>query len=154
MAPSIAWRSHPLWKIRGVKRCLLVQTFSLGLASCILSCAGADAGSSLRHRDRLLGSSIKHLMTRYGLPARVSKLEHNKTAYHWQLKAAMVFDDSGVSRTEEFQCEVTAITSPRGTVIKLLTDVPNAGAGVLAAVGAFGTLCEKSFGMKSSRRHS
>jgi hypothetical protein len=137
-----------------VKQRFLAQTLLLGLACSIFSCAAADAGASLRHRDRLLGSSIKYLMTRYGLPTRITKLEHNKAAYHWQLKAAMVFDESGDSRTEDFQCEVTAITSPRGTVIKLLTDVPNAGAGVLAAVGAFGRLCEKSFGMKSSRRRS
>jgi hypothetical protein len=134
-----------------VKRNFLVQSLLLGLACSIFSFTGADAGSSLRHRDRLLGSSIKSLMTRYGLPARTTKLEHDKAAYHWQLKATLVFDEGGDSRTEDFQCNVTAITSPRGTVIKLLTDVPDAAARVLAAVGAFGRLCEKSFGAKSSR---
>ena len=137
-----------------MKRSFLGQTLLLGLACSIFFYAAGYAASPHRSGDRLLGSSIKDLMARYGLPTRIEKLQRNMAAYHWQLKATMVFDESGDSRTEEFECNVTAVTTPQGRIVKLQTHVADAGAGVLAAVGAFGLLCDNSFGLKSSRKRS
>lgn len=133
-----------------MKPTCLLQASLLGFAWAFLVSPEANAGSPPRREDRMVGSSVDQLIARYGLPTHIFK-RRSRLGYQWQLKAAVVFENDGLSRSEEFQCKVTAITSSRGRVIKLTTEVPDAGAGVLAAVGAFGKLCRKSFGVRSGR---
>lgn len=124
-----------------LKQRRMVPTLFLALVCLIAFLTELAAEASLRNRGQLVGKSINSIMTRYGLPAHITKLDRNRAAYHWQFKAS-IFEESDNSRAGEFQCEVTVVTSPRGKVIEVLTNVSNAGAGVLAATGALGPLCD------------
>ena len=118
----------------------------LGLAPSRAYCGPSDAGFV----NRFVGARIVQIMAEFGLPDRILKTKRGRNAYYWRLEPPGQAHGNDRPATEFF-CEVTVVTSPRGRVTHLKTEVSNAGAGVYAAVGAFGRLCQHSFGLRTAR---
>jgi hypothetical protein len=123
---------------------------TLGMASTLAWAAIYCERSEARPAAPFAGINIDRLMMEFGTPNSVGKTERGANVYHWQFEAKAEFRNDGNSRrTEELFCNVTVITSRRGAVTQVKTEVSNVAAGIYAAVGAFGRLCTDKFGMKS-----
>ena len=124
-----------------------IVAFGFGLA---LASAPAYGGrSAAGGGDSFVGTRVDKIIAQFGLPNRMTKMKHGRFAYHWRLEAPGQGEAKpGERPAEDFFCDVTVVTSPRGRVTQIKTEVSNVGAGAYAAVGAFGRLCRHRFGLK------
>jgi hypothetical protein len=77
------------------------------------------------------------------------KMNSGQSSYVWQLTAITDIDvDRGYGQAQTRFCKVSIIASPAGIVTQLSTEDSNAGAGLYAAVGAFGSICAQRLKMK------
>ena len=76
-------------------------------------------------------------------------MNSGQTSYVWQLTAVTdIAGNSGYAQAQSRFCKVNVIASSAGTVTQLSTEDSNAGGGIYAAVGAFGSICAQQLGMK------
>ena len=126
-----------------------IVAFGFGLA---LASAASDGRSAAVADDPFVGARIDRIIAQFGLPNRMTKMKHGRFAYHWRIEAPGQGEAKpGERQAEDLFCDVTVVTSPRGRVTQIKTEVSNVGAGAYAAVGAFGRLCHHRFGLRPER---
>jgi predicted transcriptional regulator len=77
------------------------------------------------------------------------KMNSGDTSYVWRLTAITdISGDHDYAQAHTRFCKVTVIASPVGVVTMLNTEDSNAGAGLVGAMGGFGSICARRLGMK------
>lgn len=128
-----------------------LRIVALGLGLMLASAPALGGRSAAGARDPFVGKRLDKIIAEFGVPNRMTRM-NGRYAYHWRLEApGHVEVKSEDRRAEDFFCDVTVFTSPRGLVTQIKTEVSNVGAGAYATVGAFGRLCNHRFGLKPER---
>ena len=93
--------------------------------------------------NQYLGVLVDSLVSEFGPPASVFRMNSGETAYVWQLSNVTSIDTyQGGGTAKTYYCKVNVISSPVGVVTKLTTEDVS---GVLVD---FGSLCAKRLGMR------
>lgn len=93
---------------------------------------------------------ITDFMRVHGQPDSINAVGRHNRAYHWRRTTDVSFTDDQIVTHETFACDVTALVSPSGRILRMAVEPGNPGAAAIASVGTFGPLCEKKFGLKPS----
>ncbi|MGL9619648.1 hypothetical protein QRQ56_16680 [Bradyrhizobium sp. U531] len=123
--------------------------FRFAIAAAILlalSAAPGPATAARAAKPKL--DPITDLMRIHGQPDSVDMVGRHNRAYHWRLTTDVGFEDDKPARRESFTCNVTALVSPSGRILRIAAEPVDPGAAAIASVGRFGPLCEKRFGMR------
>lgn len=125
---------------------------AVGLFAVILvGCAATKQEVSENLETRFIGKNVDSLVSEFGPPASVFRMNSGETAYAWQLSA--VTDISGSQNFGTAQtnyCKVNVISSSSGTVTKLTTEDSNrsAGNGPVGMLINTGSICARRLGMQ------
>lgn len=113
-------------------------------AACLLSgCAATKQEVLTNLENQYVGKPVDRLVSEFGPPASVFRMNSGETAYVWQLSDVtniVTYDGGGTAKT--YYCRVNVISSPTGLVTKLTTEDVS---GVLIDLGS---LCAKRLGMR------
>lgn len=119
------------------------------LCAALMGCAASKQEVASRLGSEFIGQNLDALVVKFGPPASTYKMNSGEQSTVWQLTAITdVVADRGYGQASTRFCKVTAISSPNGMVNTLNTEDSNAGAGILGAVGAFGSICAQRLGMQ------
>jgi hypothetical protein len=129
-------------------RLLRVCSFCLiGLA--LSACAASRQEVATRLGDQFIGQNVDAMVLKFGPPTSTFKMNSGQSSYVWQLTSVTdISGDRNYAQAQSRFCKVSVIASPTGVVTQLNTEDSNAGAGIYAAVGAFGSICARRLGMK------
>ena len=120
-----------------------------GAALVLVACAASRQEVAARLGDQLIGQNVDALVVKFGPPTSTFKLNSGQSSYVWQLTAVTdIAVDRGYGQAQTRFCKVSVIASPVGIVTQLNTEDSNAGEGLYAAVGAFGSICAQRLGMR------
>lgn len=121
----------------------------LGAALVLAACAASRQEVAARLGDQFIGQNVDALVVKFGPPTSTFKLNSGQSSYVWQLTAVTdIAVDRGYGQAQTRFCKVSVIASPVGIVTQLNTEDSNAGEGLYAAVGAFGSICAQRLGMR------
>lgn len=121
----------------------------VALSATLAGCAASRQEVAARLGDQFVGKNVDSLVVEFGPPTSMFKMNSGQTSYVWQLTSVTdIAGDRGYAQAQSRFCKVSIITSPAGIVTQLNTEDSNAGAGIYAAVGAFGSICAQRLGMK------
>ena len=121
----------------------------LAVAFALAGCAASKQEVVARLGEQYIGQNADALVLQFGPPTSMFKMNSGQTSYVWQLGAVTdIVADRGYGQASTRFCKVSVIASPTGIVTQLTTEDSNAGAGLYAAVGAFGSICGQRLGMK------
>jgi hypothetical protein len=127
----------------------------LRLAAAILCCVGVAGCAASREEvaarlgAEYVGKNVDTLVVKFGPPASMFKMHSGQTSYQWQLSNVTdIAVNQGYGRASTRYCKVTVIASPTGIVTQLDTEDSNAGGGLTAALGAYGSICANRLGMR------
>lgn len=122
------------------------------LALCVLlgGCFASSSEVKARLGQDYIGKNVDTLVTQWGPPTSVFKMNSGESAYLWQLSSetGISIDRNGDGTAKTYACKVNVIASPVGIVTRLDTEDYKAGGGVLMAVGALGSMCAQRLGIK------
>jgi hypothetical protein len=122
---------------------------ALGAALVLVDCAASRQEVAARLGHQFIGQNVDALVVKFGPPTSTFKLNSGQSSYVWQLTAVTdVAVDRGYGQAQTRFCKVSVIASPVGLVTQLNTEDSNAGEGLYAAVGAFGSICAQRLGMR------
>lgn len=111
-------------------------------------CAASRQEVAARLGSEFIGKNADSLVLKFGPPTTMFKMTSGQTSYVWQLTAVTdVAMDQGYGQMHSRFCKVSVIASPANIVTDLNTEDSNAGGGLGAAVGAFGSICAHRLGM-------
>jgi hypothetical protein len=119
------------------------------VAVLLAGCAASKQEVAAQLGSQYVGQNVDALVRQFGPPASSFKLNSGETSYVWQLDAETdinVDRGSGIAKT--YFCKVSVIASPAGIVSQLRTEEANAGAGLGAALGLYGSICAQRLGMR------
>ena len=128
-----------------------VPSVCIMLLLCIVltACAASRQEVAARLGAQFVGQNIDEMVIKFGPPTSTFKMNSGQSSYVWQLTAITdIAGDRGFAQAQSRFCKVSVIASPLGVVTQLNTEDSNAGAGLYAAVGAFGSICAQRLGMK------
>ena len=118
-------------------------------AAWVAGCAASRQEVVARLGDQFVGKNVDSMVVEFGPPTSAFKMHSGQTSYVWQLTAITdIAVDRGYGQAQSRFCKVSVIASPAGVVSQLTTEDSNAGGGIYAAVGAFGSICAQRLGMK------
>ena len=121
----------------------------LALCAVVGGCAASRQEVVARLGQEYIGQNVDTLVVRFGPPTSTFKMNSGQSSYVWQLTSVTDIDvDRGYGTASTRFCKVSVIASPVGIVTQLDTEDSNAGGGLYAAVGAFGSICARRLGMK------
>jgi hypothetical protein len=121
----------------------------VALAAALAGCAASRQEVVARLGDQFIGKNVDTLVVQFGPPTSTFKMNSGQSSYVWQLTSVTDIDvDRGYGTASTRFCKVSVIASPVGIVTQLDTEDSNAGGGLYAAVGAFGSICARRLGMK------
>jgi hypothetical protein len=121
----------------------------VALSAALMGCAASRQEVAARLGDQFIGKNVDALVVQFGPPTSTFKMNSGQNSYVWQLTAVTdIAGDSGYAQAQSRFCKVNVIASPAGIVTQLNTEDSNAGAGIYAAIGAFGSICAQRLGMK------
>jgi hypothetical protein len=121
----------------------------VALCAALAGCAASRQEVVARLGDEFIGQNVDALVVKFGPPTNTFKMNSGQNSYVWQLTAVTdIAADRGYGQAQTRFCKVSVIASPVGIVTQLNTEDSNAGAGLYAAVGAFGSICAHRLGMK------
>jgi hypothetical protein len=112
-------------------------------------CAASRQEVATRLGDQYVGQNADALVVKFGPPASIFKMNSGETSYIWQLGNQTNIDTdrgSGIASTQF--CKVSVIASKTGVVSQLNTEDSNAGGGLGAAMGMYGSICAHRLGME------
>jgi hypothetical protein len=122
---------------------------ALGAALVLVDCVASRQEVAARLGDQFIGQNVDALVVKFGPPTSTFKLNSGQSSYVWQLTAVTgIAVDRGYGQAQTRFCKVSVIASPVGIVTQLNTEDSNAGEGLYAAVGAFGSICAQRLGMR------
>jgi hypothetical protein len=122
---------------------------ALGAALVLAACAASRQEVATRLGDQFIGQNVDALVLKFGPPTSTFKMNSGQSSYVWQLTAVTdIAVDRGYGQAQTRFCKVSVIASAAGTVTQLNTEDSNAGEGLYAAVGAFGSMCAQRLGMR------
>jgi hypothetical protein len=99
--------------------------------------------------DQFIGQNVDTLVVQFGPPTSTFKMNSGQSSYVWQLSAETdIRTDRGWGTASTRFFKVSVIASSTGIVTQLNTEDSNAGFGLPAAVGAYGSICGQRLGMK------
>ena len=119
------------------------------LALALGGCAASREEVAARLGAEYVGKNVDALAVKFGPPTSMFKMNSGQTSYQWQLgnqTDIAVNRGSGYASTQ--YCKVSVIASPTGVVSQLNTEDSNAGSGIDAAVGVYGSICANRLGMQ------
>ena len=130
----------------------------LRLAATILCCVGVAGCAASREEvaarlgAEYVGKNVDTLVAKFGPPTSMFKMNSGQTSYQWQLsdQTNIAVDRMGYGYASTRYCKVSVIASPTGVVSQLDTEDSNAGIGISAAVGVYGSICANRLGMDRS----
>jgi hypothetical protein len=126
-------------------RTLVVVVISATLGGC----AASKQEVAARLGDQFVGQNVDALVMKFGPPASTFKMNDGDTAYVWQLgNQTDIATDRGSGFASTRYCKVNVIASKVGIVTQLNTEDSNAGAGVVGALGGWGSICANRLGME------
>ena len=129
----------------GIMRTLMVVV----LCAAVGGCAASRQEVATRVGQEYIGKNVDILVVQWGPPTSTFKMNSGESSYLWQLSAVTDVDMYRGSGTASLRyCKVSVIASPTGIITQLNTDDANAGAGLIGAVGGFGSMCAQRLGMK------
>lgn len=112
-------------------------------------CAASRQEVAARLGDEYVGKNVDMLVAQWGPPASTFRMNNGGASYQWQLSAVTDIDiDHGSGTASTRACKVTVIAAPDGKVVQLNTEDPNAGRGIIGAMGGFGSMCAHRLGMR------
>lgn len=112
-------------------------------------CAASAPEVKARLGQEYVGKNVDTLVVRWGPPTTTFKMNSGQTSYVWQLATETTVNmDKGSGLAKSYACRVNVIASPTGVVEQLDTEDYKAGVGILAVVGATGSMCGERLGMK------
>ena len=112
----------------------------------LAGCAATPQEVSERLGDRFIGKNVDTLVSEFGPPANLFKMNSGETSYVWQLGAVTdINTDQGSGTARTNFCKVNVIASPTGIVNKLTTEDSARG-----MFGMYGSVCSQRLGMKRS----
>lgn len=121
----------------------------LALSAALSGCAASRQEVAARLGDQFIGQNLDSLVVRFGPPTNTFKMNSGQSSYVWQLTSVTdIAGDRGYAQAQSRFCKVSVIASPAGVVTQLNTEDSNAGAGIGAAIGAYGSICAQRLGMK------
>jgi hypothetical protein len=127
----------------------IADIVALGAALALAACAASRQEVAARLGDQFFGQNVDALVVKFGPPTSTFKLNSGQSSYVWQLTAVTdIAVDRGYGQAQTRFCKVSVIASPVGLVTQLNTEDSNAGEGLYAAVGAFGSICAQRLGMR------
>ena len=123
--------------------------FALACATLVAGCAASRQEVASRLGAEYVGQNVDALTVKFGPPTSMFKMNSGQTSYQWQLgNQTDIAVDQGYGHASTRYCKVSVIASPTGTVTQLDTEDSNAGGGISAAFGAYGSLCANRLGMR------
>ena len=126
-------------------RTLLVLTICAVLGGCAASAPEVKA----RLGQEYVGKNVDALVVQWGPPTTTFKMNSGQTSYVWQLATETTVNmDRGSGLAKNYACRVNVIESPAGIIEQLDTEDYKAGVGILAMVGATGSMCGERLKMK------
>jgi hypothetical protein len=121
----------------------------VALCAALGGCAASRQEVAARLGDQFIGQNVDSLVVQFGPPTNTFKMNSGQSSYVWQLTAVTdIAVDRGYGQASTRFCKVSVIASPVGIVTQLNTEDSNAGGGLYAAVGAFGSICAQRLKMK------
>src|SRR5262245_5008610 len=120
------------------------------VALVLAGCAASRQEVAQKLGDQFVGQNVDALVTQFGPPNAQFKMNSGQTSYVWQLAAVTDIEGNrGYAQAQSRFCKVKVIASPNGVVQTLGTEDSNAGAGLDATLGVFGSICAQRLGIKA-----
>ena len=116
----------------------------------LAGCAATKQEVSDNLKSRFVGKNVDSLVSEFGPPASAFRMNSGETAYVWQLSAVTdINTDRGSGTAKTYNCKVSVISSPTGTVTKLTTEDASGTGGLVGFVGVdiHGSVCANHLGM-------
>jgi hypothetical protein len=130
-----------------IQKCEFWEFVALGAA--LAGCAASRQEVSARLGDQFVGQNVDALVVQFGPPTSTFKMNSGQSSFVWQLTAVTdIAGDRDYAQAQSRFCKVGVTASPVGIVTQLNTEDSNAGGGIYAAVGDFGSICARRLGMK------
>jgi hypothetical protein len=119
------------------------------LCAALGGCAASREEVSERLGEHYIGQNVDALVIDFGPPASTFKMNSGDTSYIWQLgNQTNAVGGNGAAIASTRFCKVSVVASKTGIVTLLNTEDSNAGGGIGAAVGMYGSLCANRLGMQ------
>jgi hypothetical protein len=119
------------------------------LCAALGGCAASREEVVARLGSEYVGQNVDTLVVKFGPPANSFKMNSGDTSYVWQLgNQTNIVADHGSGIASTTFCKVTVVASPKGVISQLNTEDSNAGGGLGAAVGMYGSICAHRLGME------
>ena len=115
------------------------------LSSILGGCASSSSKQEVAAKlaDQYVGQNVDALVTRFGPPTSMFRMNSGQTSYIWQLSAVTdVSMDRGYGQASTRFCKVSVIASPTGTVTQLTTEDTNE----LTILRGFRSMCASRLG--------
>jgi hypothetical protein len=125
------------------------------IASLLAGCAAAPRETSDKLQTTFVGKPVAELVALLGPPASTFNMPGGDVSYQWNVSSVTNMDAAGgrgwaAGSVSDSACKVRTITDPKGTVKTLNTEDANVGRGLLGAMGAYGGMCARYFGIAHS----
>src|SRR4030081_1645445 len=122
---------------------------ALGAALALAGGAASRQEVATRLGDQYVGQNVDILVVKFGPPASTFKMNSGDTSYIWQLgNQTNINTDRGSGIASTQFCKVSVIASKTGVVSQLNTEDSNAGGGLGATRGMYGSICANRLGME------
>jgi hypothetical protein len=121
----------------------------VALCAALAGCAASREEVSTRLGEHYIGQNVDALVIDFGPPASTFKMNSGDTSYIWQLgNQTNAVGGNGAAIASTRFCKVSVVASKTGIVTLLNTEDSNAGGGIGAAVGMYGSICANRLGMQ------
>jgi len=124
------------------------------LALALGGCAASREEVAARLGAEYVGKNVDTVVAKFGPPTSMFKMNSGQTSYQWQLanQTYIAVNNRGSGYASTQYCKVSVIASPTGVVSQLNTEDSNAGSGIDAAVGVYGSICANRLGMQRQQQ--
>ena len=124
----------------------------VALCAALAGCAASREEVVTRLGEHYIGKSVDALVVDFGPPASTFKMNSGDTSYIWQLgNQTNAVGGNGVAMATTQFCKVSVIANKTGVVSQLNTEDSNAGCGLGAVVGMYGSICANRLGIQPRR---
>lgn len=122
---------------------------ALGAAAVLAGCAASRQEVVARLGEQYIGQNVDALVMKFGPPASTFKMNSGDTSYIWQLgNQTNINTDRGSGIASTQFCKVSVVANKTGVISQLNTEDSNAGGGLGATLGMFGSICANRLGIE------
>jgi hypothetical protein len=119
------------------------------LCAALGGCAASRQEVATRLGDQYVGQNVDALVIKFGPPASTFKMNSGDTSYIWQIgNQTNINTDHGSGIASTQYCKVSVVASKTGIVSQLNTEDSNAGGGLGATLGMYGSICANRLGIE------